>query len=491
MGFSSSTRSLLYKHLSNSYDKAHIDMTYSLFHISSKNASSTLPLVFIVRRQDPKLVVPSKPTPHELKQLSDIDDQEGLRFQLPVIICYKNNPSMEGKDPARVIREALAKALVFYYPFAGRLVEGPNRELSVDCTAEGVLFIEADANVELDWLGDTVGQGCPYLEELLYDVPGSDGIVGCPLLLIQGTRFSCGGFTFAIRLNHPMSDASGLMEFLNTITEFAQQPQTKITPFVPPIWQRHLLSARQPPSITCPHHEYDQALARAATATATTTANETTTINSSFFFGPKEIRAIRNHLPHHHHSTTASTFELLTACIWQCRTRALCLAPDKIVRISCVVNGRGNKHGLNLPPGYYGNVITFPMAMTKAGMLSMLPLGYALELVKKAKAQVKEEYLRSVADLMVIKGRPSYTLEANKDYIVSDTTRAGFDKVDFGWGKLVFGGVPRAISLISVFSRFRDIRGGEDGIVVPICLPESVMDRFEQELKKMMLRRTE
>ncbi|GMQ03798.1 hypothetical protein CsSME_00049453 [Camellia sinensis var. sinensis] len=424
-------------------------------------ASSTLPLVFIVRRQDPKLVVPSKPTPHELKQLSDIDDQEGLRFQLPVIICYKNNPSMEGKDPARVIREALAKALVFYYPFAGRLVEGPNRELSVDCTAEGVLFIEADANVELDWLGDTVGQGCPYLEELLYDVPGSDGIVGCPLLLIQVTRFSCGGFTFAIRLNHPMSDASGLMQFLNTITEFAQQLQTKI------------------------------ALARAATATTTTTANETTTINSSFFFGPKEIRAIRNHLPHHHHSTTASTFELLTACIWQCRTRALCLAPDKIVRISCVVNGRGNKHGLNLPPGYYGNVITFPTAMTKAGMLSMLPLGYALELVKKAKAQVKEEYLRSVADLMVIKGRSSYTLEANKDYIVSDTTRAGFDKVDFGWGKPVFGGVPRAISLISVFARFRDIRGGEDGIVVPICLPESVMDRFEQELKKMMLRRTE
>ncbi|THG04825.1 hypothetical protein TEA_010439 [Camellia sinensis var. sinensis] len=473
-------------------------------------ASSTLPLVFRVRRQDPKLLVPSKPTPHELKQLSDIDDQEGFRFQVPVIMFYKNNPSMEGKDPASVIREALAKALVFYYPFAGRLVEGPNRKLSVDCTAEGVLFIEADANVELDRLGDTVGPGCPYLEELLYDVPGSDGIVGCPLLLIQVTRFSCGGFTFAIRLNHTMSDGSGLMQFLNTIAEFAQQPQTKITPSVPPIWQRHLLSARQPPSITCPHHEYDQALAGAATTTTTanktttshheydqalagaaattttTTAKETTTIDRSFFFGAKEIRAIRNHLPHHHHSTTATTFELLTACVWQCRTRALCLAPDETVRVSCIVNGRGNKYGLNLPPGYYGNVITYPTAMTKAGMLSMLPLGYALELVKKAKAQVSEEYFRSVADLMVIKGRPLYSLDGNKDYIVSDTTRAGFDKVDFGWGMPVFGGVPRAISLISFFARFRDIRGGEDVIVVPMSLPESVMDRFEQELKKMI-----
>ncbi|KAI7987651.1 Methanol O-anthraniloyltransferase [Camellia lanceoleosa] len=168
---------------------------------------------------------------------------------------------MEGKDPTSVIREALAKALEFYYPFVGRLVEGPNRKLSVDCTTEGVLFIEADANVELDWLGDTVGPRCPYLEELLYDVPGSDGIVGCPLLLIQVTRFSCGGFTFAIRLNHTMTNAPGLVQFLNTIVEFSKQPQTKITPSVPPIWQRHLLSARQPPSITCPHHEYDQALA--------------------------------------------------------------------------------------------------------------------------------------------------------------------------------------------------------------------------------------
>ncbi|GMQ03773.1 hypothetical protein CsSME_00049436 [Camellia sinensis var. sinensis] len=148
-----------------------------------------------------------------------------------------------------------------------------------------------------------------------------------------------------------MSDSSGFNQFLNTIAEFAQQPQTKIIPSVPPIWQRHLLSARQPPSITCPHFEYEQALAGAATATTTTTANETTTIDRSFFFGPKEIRAIRNHLPHHHYSTTATTFELLTACTWQCRTRALCLAPDETVRLSFAVNGRGNKHGLNLPPG--------------------------------------------------------------------------------------------------------------------------------------------
>ncbi|XVF42794.1 hypothetical protein PTKIN_Ptkin01aG0393600 [Pterospermum kingtungense] len=92
---------------------------------------------------------------------------------------------MQGKDPTRVIREALEQALVFYYPFAGRLRDGPHRKLMVDCTGEGVLFIEADADVTLDQFGDALQPPFPCMEELLYDVPGSTSVLNCPLLLIQ------------------------------------------------------------------------------------------------------------------------------------------------------------------------------------------------------------------------------------------------------------------------------------------------------------------
>ena len=93
---------------------------------------------------------------------------------------------MAGKDPVQIIRQALAETLVFYYPFAGRLREGPNRKLMVDCTGEGVIFIEADADVWLDQFGDTdLKPPFPCFEEILYDVPGSNGITDCPLLLIQ------------------------------------------------------------------------------------------------------------------------------------------------------------------------------------------------------------------------------------------------------------------------------------------------------------------
>ena len=96
---------------------------------------------------------------------------------------------MMNKNPARVIREALAKVLVFYYPFAGRLKEGPTRKLMVDCTGQGVLFIEAEANVTLKDFGEELQPPFPCMEELLYDVPGSSSILDSPLLLVQVNFF--------------------------------------------------------------------------------------------------------------------------------------------------------------------------------------------------------------------------------------------------------------------------------------------------------------
>ncbi|KAL2925151.1 Methanol O-anthraniloyltransferase [Bienertia sinuspersici] len=132
----------------------------------------TTPLVLNVTRREPELLCPAKPTPREQKLLSDIDDQEGLRFQMPAIMFYRAHPSMDGKDPVKVVKDGLAKALVFFYPYAGRLVEGPNRKLIVDCTGEGVFFIEADADATFDDFGDEIHPPFP-LEDLLYDIPGN------------------------------------------------------------------------------------------------------------------------------------------------------------------------------------------------------------------------------------------------------------------------------------------------------------------------------
>jgi hypothetical protein len=55
------------------------------------------PLIFTVQRSQPELVLPAVPTPREVKLLSDIDDQQGLRFNLPTL--QKNTPFCGGFGP--------------------------------------------------------------------------------------------------------------------------------------------------------------------------------------------------------------------------------------------------------------------------------------------------------------------------------------------------------------------------------------------------------
>jgi hypothetical protein len=130
-------------------------------------------------------VRPASPTPREVKLLSDIDDQEGLRFNLPFVFVFRHEPSMTKKDPIKVLKHALSKTLVYYYPGAGRIREGVGRKLMVDCTGEGVMFIEAEADITLDQFGDALQPPFPCFQEILHDVPGSEYIIDRPIRLIQ------------------------------------------------------------------------------------------------------------------------------------------------------------------------------------------------------------------------------------------------------------------------------------------------------------------
>lgn len=427
-------------------------------------------------------MAPAGPTPRELKRLSDIDDQDGLRFHIPVIQFYRRQASMAGRNPAAVVREAVSRALVPYYPFAGRLRELEARKLAVDCTGEGVLFTEADADVRLEHFGDALQPPFPGLDELIFDVPGSSQVLGTPLLLFQVTRLACGGFILGVRLMHTMADAQGLVQFLGAVAEMARG---MATPTVKPVWERSLLEARDPPRPGYAHREYDE-----VPDTNGTIVPLDDMAHRSLFFGAGEVAAIRSHLPPPLRSR-ATTFEVLTGCLWRCRTSALAPDADEEMRMICIVNARGNanKNGKSaIPSGYYGNAFAFPVAVARAGELCARPLAHAVELVRRAKSEVDVEYMRSVADLMVQRGRPHFTVV--RAYLASDVTKAGFGDLDFGWGRPVYGGpakggvgaIPGVASFLIPFKNGK----GEDGIVVPMCLPGPAMDKFVVEMARLL-----
>ncbi|CAI9106648.1 OLC1v1005851C1 [Oldenlandia corymbosa var. corymbosa] len=424
--------------------------------------STTSPMMkrFTVRRQKPVMVRPVRPTPRETKPLSDIDDQESFHFLISNSInfyrrrddvddqCVRKASSSE-EDPAKVIKAALAETLVLYHPFAGRLIEGPENKLAVECTGDGVAFVEADADVTLEELGEEELQPpFPYLEDLLCNIPDTGGILHPPILSIQVTRLRCGGFIFTYRLNHVMCDATGIVQFMMALAEIAR-------------------GGASTDSVVAPFTVDDL-------------------VCKSFFFTPADTSALRASLPPFLRAK-CSSFDVLTAFLWRCRTSALQLDPNREVRILCFVDAR-SKFDPPIHKGYYGNVLAIPTAVTTAGKLTGNPLGYAVELVMNAKSMVTEDYIKSNADLIVSRGRKG--VRWSPGYMVSDLRRAGFDEVDFGWGKPVYAGPALGIKELKPanlgFYIPRKNKKGEKVVVVPIGLPRSAMQRFIDEIKNVV-----
>ncbi|TVU26355.1 hypothetical protein EJB05_28898, partial [Eragrostis curvula] len=111
-------------------------------------------------------------------------------------ICRYDAASASARDiadPGGAIRAALAEALINCYPLAGRLLEllEAGGKLLVNCTAEGVVFVEADADVRLEDLGQALAPSYPCVEELLCCNTGEpeESVIGKPLIFFPGISF--------------------------------------------------------------------------------------------------------------------------------------------------------------------------------------------------------------------------------------------------------------------------------------------------------------
>ncbi|KAL5230050.1 hypothetical protein ABZP36_028826 [Zizania latifolia] len=253
-----------------------------------------------------------------------------------------------------------------------------------------------------------------------------------------------------------MVDAHGLVKFLSTVAELARGTAAST---VWPVWERELLMARDQSWPGFAHHEYDK-----VHDTKGTIVPLDDMAHRSFFFGVLEVAVLWSHVTPSlwKHITM---FKVLTGCLWKCHTVALAPAIDEEMRMIFAVNARGDEIRAGIPDGYYGNTFASPVAIATAGDLCANPMSYVVELVKKAKRVVSMEYMRSVADFMVQRGRPPVMM----------------GKPAYG-GSAQGGDIP---GLASFFIPFKNAKG-EDGIVVPMCLPSPAMDRFVEELAKLM-----
>lgn len=127
------------------------------------------------------LVRPAAATPAATLWNSNID-LVVPNFHTPSVYFYRPTGAADFFDAA-VLKEALGRALVPFYPMSGRLKRDEDGRIEIDCNAEGVLFVEAESDGTVDDYGDFA----PTLElrRLIPAVDYDKGISTYPLLVLQ------------------------------------------------------------------------------------------------------------------------------------------------------------------------------------------------------------------------------------------------------------------------------------------------------------------
>ncbi|KAH0973422.1 hypothetical protein GBA52_025578 [Prunus armeniaca] len=417
-----------------------------------------------VKQGEPTLVSPAEETEKGLYFLSNLD--QNIAVTVRTIYCFKSDD--KGNDKVgEVIKDSLKKVLVYYYPLAGRLTISSEGKLIVDCTGEGAVFVEAEADCRIEDIGDITKPDPETLGKLVYDVPGTKNILELPPLVAQVTKFKCGGFALGLCMNHCMFDGIGAMEFVNSWAKIARGlPLT-----VPPFLDRSILKARNPPTIEHLHQEFSEII---GTSSTSNDLSEEKMLYSSFCFDSEKLEKVKMKAREDRALDSCTTFEALSAFVWKARTKALKLVPEQQIKLLFAVDGR-RKFSPPLPKGYFGNGIVLTNSICQAGDLLEKPLSHAVGLVQDAIKMVTDSYMRSAIDYFELtRARPSLA----STLLITTWSRLSFYTTDFGWGEPILSG-PVALPEKEVIL-FLSNGTEKKNINVLLGLPASAMKVFQE-----------
>ncbi|KAK9202044.1 hypothetical protein WN944_017253 [Citrus x changshan-huyou] len=353
-----------------------------------------------VIRSNRSLVRPAEhtPTPSGTLDLSAIDQIPVLRCNARTLHVFKRR-GPEPEAAAHVIKGALSRALVPYYPLAGRLKESGQGQLQVECSGDGAWFVEASANCTLDsvdYFNDVTS--IPYDQLLPDSVPKTDGDVE-PLVQMQARA----------------------AQFLNAVGELARGLEH---PKVAPVWHRDFFPSTPQTrleNVTLLHNYLPPPMPsyRLEHANIDIPMDQINQLKRQFYDST---------------GLKCSAFEIVAASLWRHRTRAISFGPNTQLKLVFFANCR-QLLDPPLPKGFYGNCF-FPVTVTRTSdWLTQATNVDVVKLIQEAKAELPVEFAKYMNGDFTRNGEDPFAPPlAYTTLFISEWGRLGFNQIDYGWG---------------------------------------------------------
>ncbi|KAJ3677183.1 hypothetical protein LUZ60_002907 [Juncus effusus] len=407
------------------------------------------------------IVVPSEETPKHRIWLSNLD-LVAPKGYTPKVYLYRKNTTETDYFSVKVLKDAFAKALVHFYPFAGRLAEDSNGRLEIDCNGKGALFVVARS----EFSTEDFQEFKPSAEVKQLFFPNMDVVdPPCILLMVQVTFLRCGSVVMGVTDHHMVGDGHNINYFVETWCSIARGITN------PPIsrsYDRTLLRAcsslfseqTHRPAFS-PYDHPDEAPPPAITCIWNITKDQ--------------LHLLKSRCP------TGTTYTTIASHLWRSMCLARKLSVDQETRLLFPVDVR-NRVVPPLPSEYFGGAIVSLIASAKAADLVSMPLGFGAEKIRQAIEKVDDGYVRSfINHIESEETRRKMGMREtirNTDLVVISWLGLGSYNADFGWGSpdwMSFAQLPAC-----GFVCLNDSPKKDGGVSVVLALEHETVDRFKK-----------
>ncbi|MED6222740.1 hypothetical protein PIB30_067279 [Stylosanthes scabra] len=388
-------------------------------------------------------------------------------IDVSVFFCYNNTNRMSFGSMLRSLKNALGQALVSYYAFAGEVVHiNSMGEPELLCNNRGVDFVEVEADLHLQNLNfynpdeSIQGKLVPIKKH------GVLAIQFCyKNTSLSATYLKCGGIMVACTFDHRIADAYSANMFLVSWAQISRP--IKPATLAPPCFRRSLLNPRRP---LCIHPSLDDMYVPISISPPPFEPepdNSDSLISRIYYITADQLcrmQSLASSSSSLDHIKNRTKLESFSAFLWKMVAMAAASSSSTttltgdcgkrfVVKMGVVVDGRKRLSNCDQSKeatmnSYFGNVLSVPFGGKPVEDLVEKPLSWAAEEVHKfLDTAVTEEHFLELIDL-VEEHRPTSALariysgntaDVGPALVVSSGQRFSQSKIDFGWGKPMFG----------------------------------------------------